>query len=205
MSNIENLISEIRRLRACRSVTSQNREAIKAAQAVAMKEMQSRPLTVAVTRAAKAAALRRTVEAAMQAHAMEALAALEAAQARAMEAFAALNGWEADYKVIERYRFFDHSVICRANGENLALVNEPYHYVENDEERLRWMASSGFALHVPPDPMASIRDPGRTYFIVITEAESDPVNWLPEQDGRLKQRWVREVDCVESRAGCVSD
>ena len=89
MSN-DNLISEIdRALRVYRSVPSQNgsyretlayREAIKAAQAVAMKEMQSRPLTAAVTRAAKAAALSRAVEAAMLAPAMEALAALKAAQ-----------------------------------------------------------------------------------------------------------------------------
>ena len=44
------------------------------------------------------------------------------------------------------------------------------------------------ALHLPPDPLASIHYPGETLFIVITKA-GVAVKWLPDQDGRLMDRW----------------
>lgn len=55
----------------------------------------------------------------------------------------------------------------------------------------RWrleLARRGFELHVPPDPLASIHYPGATLFVVVT-LPGVVVRWLPEQDGRLKDRW----------------
>jgi hypothetical protein len=55
----------------------------------------------------------------------------------------------------------------------------------------RWRASlaeRGLVLHVPPDPLASIHNPGSTLFVVVTLA-GGAVRWLPEQDGRLVDLW----------------
>ena len=58
-----------------------------------------------------------------------------------------------------------------------------------------WMPASagqpelGLAVHLPPDPLASIHYPGWTYFVVITKA-GVTVKWLPDQDGRLAERWA---------------
>lgn len=154
-------------------------ETLKVAQAAAIKEMQSRPLTTRVTRAAKAAALRRAIEKAEQTPGLgKASAALEAARLSAMRAFGELNGWEADPS-------------CRANGKFVARIYEPYNDATNDERFLSWIASESYSFHVPPDPLSSIHEPGRAYFTVIT-ADPAPVKWLPEQDGRLKQRWLSE-------------
>jgi hypothetical protein len=137
--------------------------------------------------------------------------AIADAKARAIQAFAALNGWKEDDRGAchpegighrnRRHldtdtwwacdRLFDHCLAFRANGKNAAVVTQPYHYDRPDEAR-RWAAERGLAIHVPPDPLASIYYPGSAYFIVIVTA-GDRVSWLPDQDGRLADRWEAEV------------
>ena len=81
----------------------------------------------------------------------------------------------------------------RAEGEDAALLTEPDEYYANDEGFLRWLASRGFAFPYAPRPGCEYPRPWPDHFIVITEAGSDPVTWLPEQDGRLKQRWEQNA------------
>jgi hypothetical protein len=46
----------------------------------------------------------------------------------------------------------------------------------------------GLALHIPPDPLASLHYPGWTLFVLVTRP-GVKVRFLPEQDGRLKSFW----------------
>lgn len=85
-------------------------------------------------------------------------------------------------------RFLDHCIGFRANGKNVAVLTQPYSHVDLDAVR-RWAADRGLVLHVPPDPLASIHYPGETLFIVITQPGVE-VQWLPDQDGRLADRWA---------------
>lgn len=133
------------------------------------------------------------------------------AKAEAEEAFAALNGWKADghsyfhpdaigrrnrkplyseheLGLPDDSRLFDHCINFRADGRNAAVLAQPYGHVDLDACQ-RWAARLGLAVHLPPDPLASIHYPGWTYFVVITKA-GVTVKWLPDQDGRLAERWA---------------
>jgi hypothetical protein len=134
--------------------------------------------------------------------------AVSDAKAQAAAAFAALNGWKRDERTAydpeaigrrnRRYldtsgywsgpRFFDHCINFRADGKNVAVVTQPYAYSHTDAAE-RWAAERGLAIHLPPDPRASIHYPGATFFIVFVAA-GEVVNWLPDQDGRLADRWA---------------
>jgi hypothetical protein len=133
------------------------------------------------------------------------------AKVQAMTAFAALNGWKRDDRgaydpegIGHRNRryldhhvsLFDHCVNFRADGKNVAVVTQPYHY--RPDEARRWADQRGLAVHLPPDPLASIHYPGATYFIVIVAA-SDLVKWLPDQDGRLADRWAARAALATER------
>jgi hypothetical protein len=119
----------------------------------------------------------------------------------AIEAFASINGWIAgdsychpamlgkrnrmprEYGSIPS--FYDHYFGCRKDGKNIAIVTQPYQF--SDAER-SMAINRGLELHLPPDPMASIYYPGRTFFIVVTRP-GVTVEWLPEQDGRMMGKW----------------
>ena len=130
------------------------------------------------------------------------------AKLKAYAAFAALNGWKVDYSSLHPdalgrrsreslynehglgtpgERLFDHDVNFRADGKNVAILTQPYDHVDLDAVRT-WAVGRGLEAHVPPDPLASVHYPGETYFIVITKP-GVTVKWLPDQDGRLADRW----------------
>ena len=127
------------------------------------------------------------------------------AQQAATDAFADTNGWKKapstyDLSVLGRGtgigwggspdRFLlDHPIAFSAKRRYVAIVGQPYpRAVDLAQQRARRKAR-GLVLHVPPDPFASIHYPGGTLFLVITQPGVE-VNWLPDQDGRLADRWA---------------
>ena len=86
---------------------------------------------------------------------------------------------------------FDHDVNFRADGKNVAILTQPYDHVDLDAVRT-WAVGRGLEAHVPPDPLASIHYPGGTLFLVITKPGVE-VRWLPDQDGRLADRWAARM------------
>jgi len=89
---------------------------------------------------------------------------------------------------------FDHCVSFRANGRNAGVLAQPYNHVDLDACQ-RWAAGLGLAVHIPPDPLASVHYPGWTYFVVVIKA-GGAVNWLPDQDGRLADRWAARKEAA---------
>jgi hypothetical protein len=82
----------------------------------------------------------------------------------------------------------NHDFACRepeSPNRITAVVCQPY----NDHVAEAGAAAErlGLAIHVPPDPRASIHYPGRTQFIVFTRP-GVTVRWLPEQTTRLRVR-----------------
>ena len=75
-----------------------------------------------------------------------------------------------------------------AERRYVAAVGQPY----PEAVDLAWwrdhLVERGLVLHVPPDPFASIHNPGVSIFVAVTRPGVD-VRWLPEQDGRMKGRW----------------
>jgi hypothetical protein len=126
----------------------------------------------------------------------------------AMAAFARLNNWQETEQHLysldllgrsamssslrrrNSYDFplLDHDAWFRRDRRYVAVVGQPYlSAVDLAAQRAR-LTERGFVLHVPPDPFASFNYPGWCLFLVIT-IPGVVVNWLPEQDGRLKGRW----------------
>jgi hypothetical protein len=71
----------------------------------------------------------------------------------------------------------------------VAAVGQPYQPAVLIPSWRANLGERGFALHVPPDPLASIHYPGATLFVAVTLAGVS-VKWLPDQDGRLADRWM---------------
>lgn len=135
---------------------------------------------------------------------------LDAKQA-AGDAFAALNGWRMApaFTNLDRLgrggptrshhwtdngrdrRLLDHAVWFYRARRFIAAVGQPYPTAVDD---LPWwrasLAERDLVLHEPPDPLASIHYPGATLFVVVTRPGVE-VHFLPEQDGRLAERWAR--------------
>jgi hypothetical protein len=134
------------------------------------------------------------------------LAATCACQA-AITAFAKLNGWRpsevASYglsllgrgSMSWRVRaanhdcdLLDHCVWFREGRRYVAAVGQPYlSAVDIADERAR-LEGRGLVLRLPSDPFAPFHYPGWTLFVVVTRPGVE-VQWLPEQDGRLKGLW----------------
>jgi hypothetical protein len=133
------------------------------------------------------------------------------AQTTALDAFALLNGWKRtkrpgsnDLDLLGKglaashrdmwpaadldRELMDHGHWFSAGRRFVAALGQPYFALDEIEETRADLAERGLALHVPPDPRASIHYPGATLFLVVTRPET-PVTWLPEQDGRLGDLW----------------
>ena len=123
----------------------------------------------------------------------------------AINAFAAINGWRTtpaffdlgrinrslpprhDDRSLDR-ELLDHCIGFSTAHGAVAVAGQPYGSEIDLAEHRAGLAERGLALHVPPDPLASIHYPGWTLFVVITR-EGGSVKWLPEQDGRLRMKW----------------
>lgn len=99
------------------------------------------------------------------------------------------NHWDDNYR--DR-QLLDHPIWFYKDRRFVAAVGQPYPGAAGDLDRWRsHLARRGLVLHVPPDPFASIHYPGGTLFVVVTKPGVE-VRFLPEQDGRLADRWARE-------------
>ena len=109
-----------------------------------------------------------------------------------IDAKAAMASYDRDREFVAAGIDRDHCLGFRADGKNVAVVTQPYHYdrahYDRPDDARAWFADRGLAVHIPPDPFASFHFPGETFFIVITKTGAG-VKWLPEQDGRGKARW----------------
>lgn len=70
----------------------------------------------------------------------------------------------------------------KRTGRCIAIVGQPYaRSVDSHLPELNALTERhGLCWHVPPNPTASIRQPGQTLFIIVTSPDTK-VNWLPEQ------------------------
>jgi hypothetical protein len=113
-----------------------------------------------------------------------------------VKAFADVNGWRvtdrgfaltklglSGGREYARYSSWqDHALYFKHDRKNIAAVGQPYGGAWRDraEEELNTLAAGGFAIHLPPQPFASLWYPGRCLFIVVT-LPGVSVEWLPEQ------------------------
>lgn len=131
----------------------------------------------------------------------------------AVEVFAAVNGWKRAPASCsldclgrglstrsyfwsgdnEDHDLLDHGVWFRGAQRYVAVLGQPYMAAVDLPEWRDCLAARGFALHVPPDPLASFHFPGSTLFVVVTRSGAT-VRFLPEQDGRLRTLWPIEHD-----------
>ena len=125
----------------------------------------------------------------------------------AAHAFAHLNGWKLKAgapfnlshiglsihaRLVPDYgrhrqdrRLLDHPLWFTAARRCVAAVGQPYDWEDDEIEECRaHLSGLGLALHIPPDPFASIHYPGNTLFLVVTQPGVD-VRWLPEQAGGI--------------------
>jgi hypothetical protein len=117
----------------------------------------------------------------------------------AASAFAKLNGWRyynADFRLTDlgtsRRRsegrtdsWLDHSLHFKVGRINAAIAGQPYFGRKGAVlDELRMMIRDGFYAHVPPEPYASLWNPGACVFIVVTLSPL-PVRWLAEQEAPL--------------------
>jgi hypothetical protein len=107
--------------------------------------------------------------------------------------FARINNWQITPKIFSPQSIgkrgdtnhsmpediFDHCISFRGNGRNAAIVAEPYP-PDRRQEAAAFASEHGIALHVPPNPQASIWFPGHAFFLVFT-ARGHTIQWLPEQ------------------------
>lgn len=131
---------------------------------------------------------------------------IDRAQRAATDAFASLNEWRkapstydldvlgcgtrTAWRSIPGRGLFDHPISFQAKRRYVAMVGQPDPPAVGDLDAWRVrLEARGLVLHVPPDPLASIHNPGGTLFIVITKP-GVKVKWLPDQDGRLADRWA---------------
>jgi hypothetical protein len=94
--------------------------------------------------------------------------------------------------------------------EQRQYIIEESHHIEylRDTEKRGWRITKDIAkgareeqenietmemldVYCPPDPFASIWNPGGTYFFVVAEKRLE-IKWLDDQDGRLADRWISE-------------
>jgi hypothetical protein len=139
----------------------------------------------------------------------------------AVAAFAAINGWKLSRTLSRNpgdlgratrephkglysgndpdYRLFDHVLWFKAASRFVAAVGQPYDYGASkiDKERAR-LRKRGFVVHVPPDPLASLHNPGNATFMVVSKP-GVTVRWLPEQDGHMAAAWQALNDAAEQR------
>jgi hypothetical protein len=118
-----------------------------------------------------------------------------------------LNGWSLsrDAFSIDRigktqahYRYareplqqvFDHVSYYRANRRCAAILTEPYRHITLEQARqvVEDFALTFVDVYAPPDILASTHFPGATICLVFA-ARGLTINWLPDQDGRLKHLW----------------
>jgi hypothetical protein len=114
----------------------------------------------------------------------------------AIAAFAEINGWEptehdfAPEQIGHRnshwrsldHQVFDHCLFFRtkegAKSKNAAIITQPYN--ADAQGAAQHIAQElGLALHIPPNPQASIYWPGVTFFLAFT-APDIQIRWLPE-------------------------
>jgi hypothetical protein len=129
------------------------------------------------------------------------------AKETAVAAFAALNGWREAPTVhnldilgrgaASRFdiashrddgRLLDHPECFYFKRRFVAVVGQPYLDASDIPTWRDHLAGRGLILHAPTDPFASIHYPGATLFFVVT-LRGVGVRFLPEQDGRLAERW----------------
>lgn len=127
------------------------------------------------------------------------------AKLAAVAAFADLNGWRKapsffDLRLLGRgastrldfwdidQPVLDHPIWFRRDRRYVAAIGQPYPPAVSVPSWRDQLTTRGFVLHVPPDPLASIHFPGSCLFLVITLPGVE-VRWLPEQDGRMAERW----------------
>lgn len=130
---------------------------------------------------------------------------IDRAQRAATEAFADINGWKKapstyDLDVLGRgtrvaWRSvigrgpLDHPLAFQTKRRYVSMVGQPYPPAVDLAQWRVHLEDRGLVLHVPPDPLASIHNPGGTLFLVVTKPDIE-VRWLPDQDGRLADRWA---------------
>jgi hypothetical protein len=92
------------------------------------------------------------------------------------------GGNEHDWNRLNGERWIDH-IKCYREPERpyraVAYISQPYKHVKREPLR-EMLEREGFALHIPPFPLASIYYPGSTFFLVVTRPGVS-VKWLPEQ------------------------
>jgi hypothetical protein len=123
----------------------------------------------------------------------------------AAHAFAAWNGWKysANYcfDVENLHRrtkrrvggftcagWFDHALHFKRWGDNIAIIGQPYPTAMNLLEGARDLIAQGCCIHIPPNPFASLWNPGRCLMLIATHPNNS-VHWLPEQEDDHQAEW----------------
>lgn len=149
-------------------------------------------------------------------------AKIEKLQEAAKKAFAAANGWavmstanwarklippnkRGDDEWWWEWGYYvgqvisDHNFVCKVIGTMRvsAVICQPYH--DCLEEAKAAAERLGLAVHTPPNPRASIWNPGWTRFYVFTRPGVE-VHWLKEQVEWQQVEEPADADCLGSGA-----